>query len=255
MFVIKETTSLTQWDQGILLLNDEMQSGDTVRFVNEYGMSGTMTAYLLNGEVVVEIPNRLLQFDAALTACIAYTDERTVFEVASADKPSDHEFVNNELHSDGIEFDFTIEELNEINAALGIKGVKRLATFIKNIAYKVGLIADFIVEDDIDGYWHYKKYASGHFEAVCRIGIGIGAGTAFLGGYYHKAEDIETPSFMKDGHIVSCVKGDAVLAAFVGGGFSADFTTVYTYWLNAAAGALSENQFGRINLEIHGTWK
>lgn len=115
--------------------------------------------------------------------------------------------------------------------------------------------ADYIVETGTDGVWSYQKYNSGEFDAMCRVGANVGAGSAFLGGYFHAADAIAAPSFMKSGHIVSCVKGDAVLASYVGGAISADFTSITTYWLNAVSTALTESQFGRINMKIHGSWK
>lgn len=64
----------------------------------------------------------------------------------------------------GAELDMTADEITEINTSLGTTG-GRLATFIKQIAYKLGLIADYIVEQKTSGIWTYEKWNSG--KAVC----------------------------------------------------------------------------------------
>ena len=62
------------------------------------------------------------------------------------------------------ELDITTSELEEIQASTGNTS-NRLATLLKTIAYKVGLIADYTVETGTEGSWLYEKKASGR--AVC----------------------------------------------------------------------------------------
>lgn len=64
----------------------------------------------------------------------------------------------------GAELEMTTDEITEINTSLGTTG-GRLATFIKQIAYKLGLIADYVVEQGTSGIWTYEKWNSG--KAVC----------------------------------------------------------------------------------------
>lgn len=60
----------------------------------------------------------------------------------------------------GAELDFTTDEISEINTSIGTTG-NRLATFIKQIAYKLGLIADYVVEQGTISGWKYRKWNSG----------------------------------------------------------------------------------------------
>lgn len=60
----------------------------------------------------------------------------------------------------GAELDMTTGEIAEINTSLGTTG-GRLATFIKQIAYKLGLIDDYVVEQGTSGNWTYRKWNSG----------------------------------------------------------------------------------------------
>lgn len=64
----------------------------------------------------------------------------------------------------GAELDMTTDEIAEINTSIGTTG-NRLANFLKSMAYKLGLIADYIVEQGTSGIWTYEKWNSG--KAVC----------------------------------------------------------------------------------------
>ena len=64
----------------------------------------------------------------------------------------------------GAELDMTADEIAEINTSIGTTG-NRLANFLKSMALKLGLIADYIVEQGTSGIWTYEKWNSG--KAVC----------------------------------------------------------------------------------------
>ena len=64
----------------------------------------------------------------------------------------------------GAELDMTTDEIAEINTNIGTTG-NRLANFLKSMALKLGLIADYIVERGTSGIWTYEKWNSG--KAVC----------------------------------------------------------------------------------------
>ena len=60
----------------------------------------------------------------------------------------------------GAELDMTADEIAEINTSIGTTG-NRLANFLKSIALKLGLIADYVVEQGTSGIWTYRKWNSG----------------------------------------------------------------------------------------------
>lgn len=60
----------------------------------------------------------------------------------------------------GAELDMTADEIAEINTSIGTTG-NRLANFLKSMALKLGLIADYVVEQGTSGEWTYRKWASG----------------------------------------------------------------------------------------------
>ena len=60
----------------------------------------------------------------------------------------------------GAELDMTTDEIAEINTSIGTTG-NRLANFLKSMALKLGLIADYVVEQGTSGIWTYRKWNSG----------------------------------------------------------------------------------------------
>ncbi len=207
MFKIKDATRLTQWEQGILLLNDDMQSGDAVRFVNEQGLSATMTAFPHDEDIVVEIPNRLLQFDAVLTACIAYTDERTAFEVVSAEKPPNYEFINNESSNAGhdakgdmlksvydADGDGVVDKAKKAETASFVTNWDEIKDYVESKLVELAILADYVVEEGKSGNWTYRKYANGTFDAWLRqAGPTLSSWTASGNMYYGDVITINLP--------------------------------------------------------------
>lgn len=90
-------SSFTQWEQGMQLLCSEMASGDKVYFTSASGESATMYVYEEGGKVVVDVPNRFLQFAVPMTAKLEKNAAvRGFFTVESAKKPEGYEFIDNE---------------------------------------------------------------------------------------------------------------------------------------------------------------
>ena len=94
----------------------------------------------------------------------------------------------------GAELDMTTDEIAEINTSIGTTG-NRLANFLKSMALKLGLIADYIVEQGTSGIWTYEKWNSG--KAVCWGTIRGATGTFTshgIGVYYSKAISTSLPN-------------------------------------------------------------
>ena len=102
--------------------------------------------------------------------------------------------VDGKVTTDGIEIDMTEEEATEINTSLGTTGIKRLALFIKNIAYRLGLIADYVVEQGTSGNWTYRKWNSGVAECWARTPVSLNVNIAWGGVYYGVVSAIAFPS-------------------------------------------------------------
>ena len=97
MFIINGSkTEFTQWEQGITLKNTNMAKGDAVQFYSASGESAIMYAKEENGTVVVEVPNRMLQFAANITARLVKGGGVTSFAVMAAEKATGYTFKDNE---------------------------------------------------------------------------------------------------------------------------------------------------------------
>lgn len=99
MFIINGSkTEFTQWEQGITLKNTNMAKGDAVQFYSASGESAIMYAKEENGTVVVEVPNRMLQFAANITARLVKGGGVTSFAVkfVSYKQPEGYNFIDNE---------------------------------------------------------------------------------------------------------------------------------------------------------------
>ena len=101
MFIINGSkTEFTQWEQDITLKNTNMAKGDAVQFYSASGESAIMYAKEENGTVVVEVPNRMLQFAANITARLVKGGGVTSFAVkfVSYKQPAGYNFKDNEHH-------------------------------------------------------------------------------------------------------------------------------------------------------------
>ena len=72
----------------------------------------------------------------------------------------------------GAELDMTADEIAEINTSIGTTG-NRLANFLKSMALKLGLIADYVVEQGTSGIWTYEKWNSGKIRMTGRTSTTI----------------------------------------------------------------------------------
>lgn len=93
MFTINgNLKEFTQWEQGYSLTNPNMKDGDKIQFHSGSGMSYIMEAK--SGKV--EVPNRMLQHAANITAQFIDGTDDTSFAVKPAKKPKDYVFIDNE---------------------------------------------------------------------------------------------------------------------------------------------------------------
>lgn len=100
MFTINgNLKEFTQWQQGNSLLNPNMKKGDKVRFVSSSGESSVMRAKEVNGVVLVELPNILVQLESNITVQFIDGSDRASFAVVKAPKPDGWELVDNEPKS------------------------------------------------------------------------------------------------------------------------------------------------------------
>ena len=83
-----------------------------------------------------------------------------------------------------------------------------LANKVKDIAYKIGLIADYVTEYGTSGVWSYRKYKSGYCECwtpITQVLTSTNAVSALMGGYYGYIElrlpfTFDSSSSMAVGH-------------------------------------------------------
>lgn len=72
--------------------------------------------------------------------------------------------------------------------------LKDIALKIKDIAYKLGLIADYVVEHGTDGIWTYRKWASGIAECWGEQVENNGSFSAWGYLYAHDIPSVNFPS-------------------------------------------------------------
>ena len=110
------------------------------------------------------------------------------------------------------------------------------------------LSVPIILESGKDGIWNYHKYSDGRYRAWYVGTINLGAGTAWVGGYFHQATSTLTPPSFSTS--VASFEGKAnsgVLAIYCGygNGFA-------SYWFNGNAPALNGLA---VRLDMYGAWK
>lgn len=97
MFTINgNVKEFTQWEQGYSLTNPNMKAGDKVQFFSGAGDGSVMKAKEVDGAVIVEVPNLMLEHTANITAQLIGGGDHTSFPVKAADKPKDWKRINNE---------------------------------------------------------------------------------------------------------------------------------------------------------------
>lgn len=106
-----ENQHFTQWEQNHVLTNPCMKAKDEVVFRNSSGKTIVAYARTQDGQVVVDVPNVLLQYPLNILVGLGqgleqHSECETVFSVVEADKPEDYEFVDNiKLPSNDISLD------------------------------------------------------------------------------------------------------------------------------------------------------
>ena len=90
-------TEFKQWEQGQRVVESNLVAGDKVVFLNSSGMTLPMKAYTLDGEVVVDVPNKLLTMALPILVYICgNSDTETIIPVVAQDKPENYVFVDND---------------------------------------------------------------------------------------------------------------------------------------------------------------
>lgn len=148
----------------------------------------------------------------------------------------------------GAELDMTADEIAEINTSIGTTG-NRLANFLKSIALKLGLIADYVVEQGTSGIWTYEKWNSG--KAVCW-------GTSKLPASTTPEINVILPFNMVDtNYVVSLTPGNnasilttPIRECRVSGGNSV--RTVNSFYVSAKC---SSSYSVRFDMTVIGRWK
>lgn len=99
-YIVGGKTEFTQWEIDQKLMNEHMQSGDTVVFASASGKTHNMTAYDLAGQAVVDVPNDMLQAAQGIVVTLGQGAEhkggcRTAFAVVAADMPDGYAYKDN----------------------------------------------------------------------------------------------------------------------------------------------------------------
>lgn len=129
--------------------------------------------------------------------------------------------------------------------------LKSLIIKVKDIAYKLGLISDYVVEWGTSGIWTYRKWNSGIAECWCRtIVAGVNYSTSFWGGYEGKVATLTFPS-----GLFETLKYYNVITRTSNGNYvsytAADVTGLYVEAINSASGSRET----MVCAEAKGLWK
>jgi hypothetical protein len=90
-------TEFHQWDLNQRVVEPRLCAGDKVIFLNSSGMTFPMVAYSYRGEVVVDVPNKILTMAMPIVMYInGYYETRTSFNVVAKEKPENYVFVDND---------------------------------------------------------------------------------------------------------------------------------------------------------------
>ena len=100
-----ESQEFNQWEQGKKVINPCMKAGDEVVFRNASGATAVMIAREESGQVVCDVPNKLLQMCCNILVDLEqgkeqHSDCQTVFGVNPADKPDDYVYVDNTIRKE-----------------------------------------------------------------------------------------------------------------------------------------------------------
>jgi len=133
--------------------------------------------------------------------------------------------------------------------------VMNLFQRVKALEYKLGLIADYVVEQGTSGNWRYKKFRSGQSEAWYKGTVNISTNTAW-GSMYFSGDptqiSIPTGVFNSRPTVNITVGNNSyMLGASTLTGTSANNVSFYIYNSRQISSSFT------VNVDIHciGTWK
>ena len=151
----------------------------------------------------------------------------------------------------GAELDMTADEIAEINTSIGTTG-SRLANFLKSIALKLGLIADYVVEQGTSDNWTYRKWNSGISECWGTHNPSAAA-SGTEGGLYFQSLYIDFPSglFASAPRTLVTAHGNWIGGAMTGNALTA------TTWQGYRWTPTSQTNTSALRIELYciGTWK
>lgn len=99
-----------------------------------------------------------------------------------------------------------------------------------------------------DGVWKYQKFNDGTYHAWYEGLINLQAGTAWLGGYFHRSTpDLDPPSFST--HLTSITGAANGAQLMIYAGRASDGKA--TYWLNGNSAADASLQ---VRIDMYGLW-
>ena len=160
----------------------------------------------------------------------------------------------------GAELDMTTDEIAEINTSIGTTG-NRLANFLKSMALKLGLIADYVVEQGTSGIWTYKKWASGEAElrATFVTTTAYAITTAYGNVYRYNAPfniafsgvPFSFVDYDTDSEIFVTIKGDGM--DFSGSARLSSGNALTFFWMNPTSYTAMAGS--KIQIIIKGRWK
>lgn len=105
----REEQVFEQWEQGAKVSNPCMKAGDEAVFRNASGATAVMIAREESGQVVCDVPNKLLQMCCNILVDLEqgndrHTECRTTFTVNPAQKPDGYKCVDNSVPDTRISF-------------------------------------------------------------------------------------------------------------------------------------------------------
>lgn len=128
----------------------------------------------------------------------------------------------------------------------------KLILILKEICYRLNLIADYVVEQGTTGVWIYQKWNSGWAECWTYSDISLAGAqtpTALLGGYWTYT-DVVLPFEMTYSSITASANGKTGTGLGFGYAGAISSTTVRVYVLG------NQNDKNMVyNAIVHGRWK
>lgn len=128
-----------------------------------------------------------------------------------------------------------------------------IANKAKDIVYKLGLIADYVIETDTSGIWTYRKWNSGNYECWTSVSqsVSVNCNVGYLGGYGAvNGLNLSFPITFKDyPHAVVTGSGNNIVGTFV------HTWSTLTGLNSSPVGTTSGWQSFGYNAFVRGRWK